>query len=208
MGSKHLQGERRIGIGPRVRNFDQEASHQLGNRWTVAVCRDRRVALRDDAVHQPQQRLGLEGMPQDTHLVEHATQRPHVTLVIVGLPLADLGRHVVRRPQHRHRDGRSVVQHPGDAKVTDLHNFVIPGQQHVGGLQVPMENLEHVRVGDAVKHLSEEAKHAALGQILLAPGPVVQPHPQIATVEVLHDCDQGLRLRATGSGPSSAAVEP
>jgi len=76
-------------LGPRRRARRQHARDEVAERLAVAA-RDRRVAALDDLAREAVERVGVEGVVQRRHLVEHAAEGPDVGLVRVRLVLEDL----------------------------------------------------------------------------------------------------------------------
>ena len=72
---------------------------------------DRRVSPLDDLPRQPIERIGVEGMVEGRHFIQHAPERPYVGFVAVLLVLEDLRAHVVRRTDARLRKVHRAVEH-------------------------------------------------------------------------------------------------
>jgi hypothetical protein len=87
---QHLPYRRALVDVPR-----QRAVHQINNAVIVAILRERGEGALHDLIHQAEEGVGGEGVLEGAHLVEHATEGPHVGLVGVGLVRAHLRGHVV-----------------------------------------------------------------------------------------------------------------
>ena len=74
-----------------------------------------------DLQREDGERVGVEGRPQQAHLQQDHPQRPNVRLEGVLPILADLRRHVVRRPHHALRLLDRVLQVSSDAEIPQLH---------------------------------------------------------------------------------------
>lgn len=86
-------------------------------------------------------------MFQSHHFLKDAAQRPHVTLLVVGLLLADLRRQVLGSADCGLRTVLSVLEHSGNAEVAHFDlAFVV--QEDVLRLQVPVQDLAVVDVLD------------------------------------------------------------
>jgi len=96
--------------------------------------------------------VAFEGVLEGAHFVEDAAEGPDVAFVVVGLLLTELRRQVVRRPHHRMRKVRSLVQHLSHPQVSNLY-LVIFGEEHVDGFDVSVEDLVGVEVLQAEAHL-------------------------------------------------------
>ena len=91
-------------------------------------------------------------------LVEDATQRPDVSLVVVRDAPHHLRGHVYRSPTVGLGHVSSLVQGLRDAKVTNLQ-LLIRGQEYVGRLEVSVEDVEFMNVMDSGDHLPEPPHH-------------------------------------------------
>ena len=103
-----------------------------------------------------------EGPPPGDHLVEHHAERPDIGARVHVLPARLLWRHVIRGTDERARFGgervRGAVRRGGrrdqlrEAEVEDLHEAVRT-DDHVGGLDVAMDDAGGVRGGEGRRHL-------------------------------------------------------
>ena len=57
----------------------------------------------DDLEDKAEEVLAGEGVLEGAHLVKNAAEGPNVGCVVVGLALADFGRHVIRSAKHSQR---------------------------------------------------------------------------------------------------------
>ena len=83
----------------------------------------------------------------------------------VALRLYHLRREIIRGANHRLGRLERVRQHATDAKVSELRHAIL-GQQHVGGLDVAMQQLFGVDMLEACKDMPHSFHHLALGQRL------------------------------------------
>ncbi len=107
---------------------------------------------------------GLEREPSGAEPVEDRAQGEDVG-ALVGLPAVDdLGRHVVRRPDHGAGHGHAVVlgEDPGDAEVGQLHRGSPAelGDHDVLGLQVPVDDAGRVGVDQRVRQRDADDRPA------------------------------------------------
>ena len=76
-------------------------------------------------------------MLEGAKLVKNAAKRPNITLMIVGLLLAQLRAEVVRRADNGVSEVRRLVQHLRHTQIPNL-DLVFLSQEHVNGLDVSM----------------------------------------------------------------------
>lgn len=108
-------------------------------------------------------------MPQVEQVQQHQPQRKQIGAggelqLAPGL----LGGHVLRRAfgHTSHTGMQQITFRPGDAEVSQLGHSM-PAQQHVGGLQISMDDVEGLsspihhlmRETQSFTHLSDELKH-------------------------------------------------
>lgn len=74
----------------------------------------------DDAHDQRGKAGRIEGVAKGAKLVDEAAEGPHVRLVVVLLPLAQLWRQVVRSSDCTLSIRRAGVQHFGETEVPEL----------------------------------------------------------------------------------------
>jgi hypothetical protein len=91
-----------------------------------------------------------------------------------------LRRHVVDRAHHRLAAGE---RRRHEARQPEIENpdFVVLGDEHVGGLDVPMDHAVAVRVLDAVAHLAHHVHRTAHGETAAA-----DMRLQAGAAQVLH----------------------
>ena len=113
-----------------------------------------------------------ERRPAGEHLIGHGAERVQIGAVInVGIASRLLRRHVGRGAD-RHADrsqaggAGGLTQRFRDAEVG--HQGVPAGQQHVVGLDVAVDEVAAVRVGQRVGHVPKDAQRVAHGQLALA----------------------------------------
>ena len=128
-------------------------------------------------------------MLQSAQLVEDTSQRPDITLVVVGFFFAKLGRKVVGCTDYSVRKVGCLVEHLSHAQVAYL-NLILLRQKHVDGLDVSVEDLVAVQVVHAQAHFNKELPDLALTQ--LPPHLPLEVNPQISVLAILHyDIDLG-----------------
>ena len=98
--------------------------------------------------------VGGEGKLESAHLVQDAAEAPHVRLVVVRLPPADLGREVVRGPDGRSGQVQRVAQRFGNPEISDFDE-VLRRYKYVLRLQVSVQNILLVNVLKPEHHLNE-----------------------------------------------------
>lgn len=96
--------------------------------------------------------------------VTNDSQRPHVRLRADRLVVDDLGRDELWRSE-KHPDGRCGVQFLGEPKVYDLDLVRGPRVAHdVLGLEVEMDDVLTVHVGDALTYLAHKQDAVFFGE--------------------------------------------
>ena len=120
------------------------------------------------------------------HDVEHHAQGEDVGPLVLRVVLPLLRRHVGRRAA-AHTLPPEGVSHP---EVEDLHLAPV-GDEHVGGLEVPVHDPLGVGVGEPARHL-----HGDVHRLLDRQRPVVEPLLQGLPVQELED-----QVRATIAAP-------
>ena len=147
--------------------------HDFGHRLRDVVpdLADRPGRLVRMLAQHRQGRGRLERQRPREHLVQHTAQGIDVRPGVRALPPALLRRHVVRRAHHhaRGRHGRQRLA-ARDAEVRHLRRTV-GSDQHVLGLDVPVNNALRVSRGEAVGDLNGERDGTGDGQ---APGALDQ----------------------------------
>ena len=93
-------------------------------------------------------------MPQRYHLIQDASQRPNIRLLVIGLLLANLGREVVRCTYGCLGTIVSMLEDTGDTKVTyfDLSTLC---HENVLSLQIAMQNFTIMDMLNRQSHLNE-----------------------------------------------------
>ena len=157
------------------------------------ICSTLGVGVRD---HLPQLRRGLLGDPSEDAVAEpagkgllvaeelehHRAAREDVGAVVDRQAAHLLGRHVVEAADQRAGVGDAGIGQLGDAEVEDLQAAAPLLDHQVGRLDVAVDDVEAVRVGQAVAQLLEQPQLAGDDGRLLAP----DPHRQRLAVDVLH----------------------
>lgn len=158
-------------------------------------CAAARTDVRDEG-------LGVgrtEGRVQRTELVHETAEAPHVALGVVVLARDLLGRHVVRRAEHRLRERRLARDHLREAKVAELYHAVrVVRQKHVPRLHVAVQHrrghyhrpalhgLLHPRVSVAVRQRVHQLCQDPPHRILRDELPVVfHVHQSVSSSPVL-----------------------
>ena len=156
------------------------ANAGLARRRSQPAARQRRVRLRDGADELGEaERVRVEGGIAGEQLVHQYAQRVDVRArVDVALERGLLGTHVGRRADELSFDrdrvlGQRPVDRLGDAEVDDLgaRPSVDLDHDHVGGLEVAVDDALLVRVVHRVAHLAEQLQ--GLGQTELVAATVV-----------------------------------
>ena len=151
------------------------------------------IGVRD---HLPQLRRGLLGDPSEDAVSEPAGERllvaeelehdradrEDVGAVVDRQAAHLLGRHVVEAADQGAGVGDAGIGQLGDAEVEDLQAAAPLLDHQVGRLHVAVDDVEAVRVGQAVAQLLHQPQLAGDGGRLLA----ADPHRQRLAVDVLH----------------------
>jgi hypothetical protein len=186
----------RAGVA-RGRVLHQHPVDDLGDRRGHAEVRGdvgepRRLA-EQVAGHDRLQRVADERGPAGEHLVGDHAHRVEVGAVVDVPRAVDLlGRHVVRRPDHRSGLGQPLAgalgpDQLGDPEVEqlDLDSAVVPGlaqpQPDVVGLEIAVDEALVVRRLERAQRLVEDRKRLGPGQRAAA-----DPRRQRLALEVLH----------------------
>jgi hypothetical protein len=124
-----------------------------------------------------------ERRPTRQQFVEDRPHRVdiHGWVSFLGPPLGLLGRHVAGRAHDRLAPGqrRLAVEHLGQSEVADLGR-ALGRQEHVGGLEVAMDDAEPMGLGDPQGHLLGKSSRPDRW-----PGSAVELLVQAAAREVL-----------------------
>ena len=167
-----------------------------GPRGVGRVTVDRGHRLVDVLGQEAHRRIGGIGQPPGHDLEEHHAQRIDVRPRVGagrfdGLLRGHVGRRADPDPgrgQGRHDRG-ALVGHLGDAEVRELGD-VQTRQQHVGGLDVAVDDAVLVGVLQGIRDLADQARGALEGQHAL-----VQQVLERAAADVFHhDVGQAVRL--------------
>jgi hypothetical protein len=89
-------------------------------------------------------------------LVEHRARGEEVAAAVHHLAAHLLRRHVFGGAHHHPRPRDVAHREAGDAEVHDL-DAAFPGEEHVGGLDVAVDDPDLVRVGQALQHGDHDA---------------------------------------------------
>ncbi len=106
-------------------------------------------------------------MSQCHHFIKNATQGPDVTLLVVGLLLADLGRQIVRSSDGRLGTIICMLEDSRDTEISYL-DLISLCHEDVLGLQITMQNLSIVDVFYCQAHLDEPVEDLVFGVCDLA----------------------------------------
>ena len=119
-----------------------------------------RLVLRD-ALQDRERVARPERWAAGGHHVEHAAEAEQVGPVIERIALGLLGGHVHRRPGHHAATRQAgVVGGAGQAEVGDLDVLLRAGlDQHVGRLDVPVDQIRRVGSGQTLGDLPADAQH-------------------------------------------------
>mmetsp|Transcript_107804 Transcript_107804/g.336201 ORF Transcript_107804/g.336201 Transcript_107804/m.336201 type:complete len:218 (-) Transcript_107804:314-967(-) len=112
--------------------------------------------------------MALEGKHARQHEVQTEAGSPDVARGGVGLAQQDLRRQIVRRARHGQR---AVEEAPGRVEVDELEIRQAPVDEHVHGLDVPVDDALVVQVRHGLEQGSGEPPRLGLVQ---APGARVQ----------------------------------
>mmetsp|Transcript_10494 Transcript_10494/g.28565 ORF Transcript_10494/g.28565 Transcript_10494/m.28565 type:complete len:284 (+) Transcript_10494:290-1141(+) len=200
--------------GTQVRVDLQEVRHQVVE--VRRVLRGQRLVLGLAYVVAHHGDVGaLEWRLGGCHLVEEHAQSPHVRFERVGLTLHHLRAQVVGSSDARVRHGGRVAEDARDAKVAKLEYIgagqpVGPVHEDVLGLEVAVQHMAGVHVGQAIHHLHKARHDLLLGDQSHAPGLAgrrvpahLHPLREGSRVGILHDDVQGHVPR----GPIPSAAE-
>lgn len=105
--------------------------------------------------------IGIKRVFKCDHLLQDTTQRPHVTLLVLGLFLADFGWEILRCADGGLRAVLGVLQHACDAEVAHL-DLALAIQEYVLCLQVPVQYLPVMDVLDCQCNLHEPVQNLVL----------------------------------------------
>ena len=103
------------------------------------------------------------GQPAGQHFIQHDPKREDVRAFVDGPRIpALLGRHVIHRAHRDLRLGEGtaaglLLGDVGDAEVRDLHRPALARDQHVGRLDVAVNDPAGVRMLDRPGHLDRDA---------------------------------------------------
>mmetsp|Transcript_19835 Transcript_19835/g.50420 ORF Transcript_19835/g.50420 Transcript_19835/m.50420 type:complete len:233 (-) Transcript_19835:56-754(-) len=148
---------------------------------------------------------GVEGHAEGAELEEDDAQGPDVRGPGVGSLLAHLRRQVVRRTDRRLRHPLSALQHLGDAEISDFQGLV-PGEEHVLGLQVPVEDALVVDVLEGDQGLGRPLQDLGFTQPLPRPARALHDPEQIPPLRILHHDVQHVLLREALTEPDDVRV--
>ena len=143
----------------------------------------------DDLLVEPHEAGVGEGGLADQHLVEEDAEGPPVHGPVVAAAMEDLWREVLRSPAHRPR-GAAGAQHLGEPEVRD-DDVTRPVQENVLRLEVPVDDVETVEVGQGGHDLGGVEGDAGGGEPLVEPhegeqfAPAVEREEEIQVVFVL-----------------------
>mmetsp|Transcript_118072 Transcript_118072/g.345818 ORF Transcript_118072/g.345818 Transcript_118072/m.345818 type:complete len:255 (-) Transcript_118072:132-896(-) len=143
----------------------KDPTDQVHKLLRPGACRQSGVARRADRVAQRiEVRVGaVEGGVACGELVEGAAQAPDVRAEGVALASNDLRRHVEGRAHARERALRLGGHGLGEAEVAQLRLPAL-AQEHVRGLDVPMQDPAPVQVGQRAGHVCEPAPEQAFAE--------------------------------------------
>mmetsp|Transcript_8454 Transcript_8454/g.20355 ORF Transcript_8454/g.20355 Transcript_8454/m.20355 type:complete len:255 (+) Transcript_8454:371-1135(+) len=135
------------------------------------------------------QRLGVEGVLQGRHLVQHHAEAPHVRLEVVRLVLDDFRTQVVGRSHHGLCVVFRGVQHPGNPEIPELHLPALV-QKNVLRLQITVQHLALVHVPQRETDLCKPAEYHILRQEFALPlilgSLFLDFHVHVPPIAILH----------------------
>ncbi|MCO5167000.1 MAG: hypothetical protein M9894_11605 [Planctomycetes bacterium] len=184
----------------------QHHAVRVGREPRAEARRRRRVAP-GDCGQERDERVALERATPREQLVEHDAEREHVRRRPGPAALLELlGRHVPGRPDDRARRGHArLLVVAGHAEVGQDRRVVGRAQEHVGRLQVAVDDPRRVDVRQGPRHVAADAQGASdveraarRRRLEVAAGHEVQDHVgQVARrVERVHAHDARVRLEA------------
>mmetsp|Transcript_97077 Transcript_97077/g.307945 ORF Transcript_97077/g.307945 Transcript_97077/m.307945 type:complete len:282 (+) Transcript_97077:840-1685(+) len=160
--------------------------HHVDQRPQVAGVR--LVGFRDlvpaDLPREYHQGVRIERVLQSGRLVQDHATAPDVALIVVGLLLDYFWAEVVGRADHGLGIALHGLEHPRDAKVTQL-DLAAGHEEDVLGLEVPVKHPPRVDVQQRETDLDEPSQDCCLRQQL--PLPLVDCRVDVAAVGVVHD---------------------
>ena len=139
-----------------------------------------------DGIHEVGTR---EGKFQSAQFKQHTAQGPDIHLLVVELPSHDLWSHVDRSPAVGLRHVPGPLKRLGDAKVSNLQ-FLFGGEEDVGRLEIPVEDVPAVDVAEARPHLLEPVHDVCFSQMSSL---LLDEASQVASITELHH-DEELAL--------------
>lgn len=117
------------------------------------------------------------------HFVDHTTQAPNITLVVIWLFLPDFGAGIVRRA--RLSLEQSSLRNLGDIEVTKLDHTLL-GHEQIGTLDIPVDYFEIMEGLQSSHRLDQEVPDLLLRELCLLLFVLLDCLQQIATVCQLH----------------------
>ena len=150
-GLNNRQGQYLIARRPVTR---RDIEHELDNRCHLLaeMIWNPRVLPLDDFLVQALHVVRAERRIQRAHLVQHAAQRPNITLRIVRHVAPYFGACVVRRA--RLCVTEALLDNLGDVKITQL-GLHISVQENIRTLHITVENLTVVQGFQSTNNLNE-----------------------------------------------------
>ena len=150
--NSRASANRSSGSLPSARSIASAAGGGTSGRSSRTGARPHGAMLREDL---PRRLAEKRRRPRE-HLVHHAAERVHVGAAVEGVAGGLLGAHVDRRADDEPGAGDPLVRggadRAGDAEVGD--DRVARQEQHVAGLDVAVDDVEVVRVGERVGDLA------------------------------------------------------
>ena len=131
----------------------------------IPLTRRRRVAV-NHLIESGVNRLRVERLAIGEQLVEHGARGEHVGSRVHAFAHDLLGRHVVRRAHDHAGLGQVGASEAGETEVEDL-DLPVGLDVDVAGLEVAVDDIAAVRIGEAVRHLLHDVELLLEGQLAL-----------------------------------------
>mmetsp|Transcript_12784 Transcript_12784/g.35330 ORF Transcript_12784/g.35330 Transcript_12784/m.35330 type:complete len:269 (+) Transcript_12784:774-1580(+) len=171
----------------------QQERHHLGQVVAV-VMRDPRVLSSQDLSVQTLHVVCAKRWAQRQHLVEHATEGPHVALGVVRHVPPNLWRCIVGRSCLRH--AQTTLRDLGDVEISKLRRGTLPrsAEKDVRTLQVSVQDLELVQGLQPPTHSEQVAPDVSLPKVCTLLVTLRDELVEVSSVSILSNYTQAARV--------------